>query len=65
MWEVGSLRTELHGAWLLVPQLPLQVALLQLFQRFGKPLVMGQAWGTHGADGLHPVGTVASSAVVT
>lgn len=51
--------------WLFVSQLPFQVALLQLFQRFGEPLVMGQAGRAHRANGFHPIGAVASSTVVT
>lgn len=45
-WEtrLGSPTAPLPGVtWLLVPQFPFQVALLQLFQRFGEPLVVGQA----------------------
>lgn len=49
--------------WLLVPQVPLQVALVQLLEVLGEPLVVGQARGAHGADGLHPVRAVAAAVV--
>ena len=49
--------------WLLVPQVPLQVALVELLEVLGEPLVMGQAGRAHGADGLHPVGAVAAAVV--
>lgn len=44
--------------WLFVPQLPRQVALVELLQMFGEPLVMG---GAHGAHRLYPVGAVAAA----
>lgn len=49
--------------WLLVPQVPLQVALVKLLQMLGEPLVVGQAGRAHGADGLHPIGAVAAAMV--
>lgn len=49
--------------WLLVPQIPLQVALVELLEVLGEPLVEGQAGRAHGADGLHPVGAVAATVV--
>ena len=49
--------------WLLVPQVSLQVALVELLQVLGEPLVMGQAGRAHGAHGLHPVGAVAAAVV--
>lgn len=49
--------------WLLVPQVPLQVALVKLLQMLGEPLVVGQAGRAHGADGFHPIGAVAAAMV--
>lgn len=51
------------ATWLLVPQVPLQVALVELLEVLGEPLVMGQAGRAHGADGLHPIGAVAAAVV--
>ena len=49
--------------WLLVPQVPFQVALVEFLQVLGEPLVVGQAGRAHGADGLHPIRAVAAAVV--
>lgn len=64
LWGGGAARVQEGGpTWLLVPQVPLQVALVQLLKVLGEPLVVAQAGGAHGADGLHPVGAVAAAVV--
>lgn len=61
--EVCGLTTELPGAWLLVPHIPLQVALVKLLKVLGEPLVVGQAGRVHRGDGLHPIGAVVATMV--
>lgn len=49
--------------WLLVPHIPLQVALVELLKVLGEPLVVGQAGRVHRGDGLHPIGAVVATMV--
>lgn len=49
--------------WLLVPQLPLQVALVELLQVPGEPLFVGQTGRAHRADRLYPIGAAATTMV--